>query len=146
MGRGGALVESIPFNRRVVGRTLLYTRHVHRDLGQVIHSGYLCRAPSLNLLRGALSPATAKQKCLKKSFTCSCLWRFGLKLQHSIRAVSGVVVDLKRRYRSTCDFIFATDYYYAVCLKSLPWMWFSRHNNHLLLGLVTINLILIVNI
>ena len=26
---------------------------------------------------------------LDKSFTCSCLWRSGLKLRHSIRAVSG---------------------------------------------------------
>jgi len=27
---------------------------------------------------------------LSKSFTRSCLWRFGVKLRHSIRAVSGV--------------------------------------------------------
>ena len=31
-----------------------------------IHSGYLYSAPSRNLLRGALSPAMAKEKCLKK--------------------------------------------------------------------------------
>src|SRR6218665_1332102 len=31
-----------------------------------IHSGYLYSAPSRNLLRGALSPATVKEKCLKK--------------------------------------------------------------------------------
>ena len=31
-----------------------------------IHSGYLYSAPSRNLLRGALSPATAKEKCLEK--------------------------------------------------------------------------------
>src|SRR6218665_1826740 len=31
-----------------------------------IHSGYLYTALSRNLLRGALSPATAKEKCLKK--------------------------------------------------------------------------------
>src|SRR6218665_2370928 len=31
-----------------------------------IHSGYLYSAHSRNLLRGALSPATAKEKCLKK--------------------------------------------------------------------------------
>ena len=30
------------------------------------HSLYLCSAPSRNLLRGALSPVTAKEKCLKK--------------------------------------------------------------------------------
>src|SRR6218665_2428512 len=30
-----------------------------------IHSGYLYSAPSRNLLRGALSPATVKEKCLK---------------------------------------------------------------------------------
>src|SRR6218665_63937 len=31
-----------------------------------IHSRYLYSAPSRNLLRGALSPATANEKCLKK--------------------------------------------------------------------------------
>src|SRR6218665_1175488 len=31
-----------------------------------IHSGYLYSTPSRNLLRGALSPATVKEKCLKK--------------------------------------------------------------------------------
>ena len=31
-----------------------------------IHSGYLYSTPLRNLLRGALSPATAKEKCLKK--------------------------------------------------------------------------------
>ena len=31
-----------------------------------IHSGYLYIAPPRSLLRGALSPATAKAKCLKK--------------------------------------------------------------------------------
>src|SRR6218665_690912 len=31
-----------------------------------IHSGYFYSAPSRNLLRGALSPATVKEKCLKK--------------------------------------------------------------------------------
>src|SRR6218665_2869678 len=31
-----------------------------------IHSGYLYSAPSRNLLRGILSPATARKKCLKK--------------------------------------------------------------------------------
>src|SRR6218665_1174718 len=31
-----------------------------------IQSGYLYSAPSGNLLRGALSPATVKEKCLKK--------------------------------------------------------------------------------
>ena len=31
-----------------------------------IHSGYLYSALSRNLLRGALSPATAKEKCLRK--------------------------------------------------------------------------------
>src|SRR6218665_3097819 len=30
-----------------------------------IHTGYLYSAPSRNLLRGALIPATAKEKCLK---------------------------------------------------------------------------------
>jgi len=31
-----------------------------------IHSGYLYRTPSRNLLGGALSPAKAKEKCLEK--------------------------------------------------------------------------------
>ena len=31
-----------------------------------IHFGYLYSAPSRNLLRGALTPATVKEKCLKK--------------------------------------------------------------------------------
>jgi len=31
-----------------------------------VHSGYLYSAPSRNLLRGALSPAMVKEKCLKK--------------------------------------------------------------------------------
>src|SRR6218665_361941 len=31
-----------------------------------IHSGYLYSATKINLLRAALSPATAKEKCLKK--------------------------------------------------------------------------------
>jgi len=30
---------------------------------------------------------------LGKSFTCSCLWRFGVKLRNSIRAVSGAPVS-----------------------------------------------------
>ena len=39
-----------------------------RDLAvhSFIHSGYLYSAFSKNLLRGALSPATAKEKCLEK--------------------------------------------------------------------------------
>src|SRR6218665_1411714 len=41
---------------------------------------------------------------LGKSFTHSSLWRFGVKLRNSIRAVSGALrssVDLKRRYRNS---------------------------------------------
>ena len=37
------------------------------------------------------------------SFSCSCLWRFGVKLRHSIRAVSGAPLSstvLNRRYRN----------------------------------------------
>ena len=37
-----------------------------RFIHSFIHSGYLYNAPSRNLLRGTLSPATAKEKCLKK--------------------------------------------------------------------------------
>ena len=33
---------------------------------------------------------------LGKSFTRSCLWRFGMKLRHSIRAVSGVPLSSSR--------------------------------------------------
>jgi len=43
---------------------------------------------------------------LGKSFTRSCLWRFGVKLQHSIHALSGahlVVVDLNRRYGNSLN-------------------------------------------
>src|SRR6218665_2273100 len=36
------------------------------NIHSFIHSGYLYSAPSRNLLRGALSPATVKEKCLKK--------------------------------------------------------------------------------
>ena len=57
VGRGGALVESIAFNQRVVGS----------------------------------NPAPAAT--LGKSFTRSCLWRFGMKLRHSIRAVSGTLLS-----------------------------------------------------
>src|SRR6218665_1919107 len=42
-----------------------------------------------------------------KFLTRSCLWRFGVKLRHSIRAVSGallsIVADLKRRYRNSLN-------------------------------------------
>src|SRR6218665_498181 len=37
-----------------------------RSCPKFFHSGYLYSAPSRNLLRGALSPATVKEKCLKK--------------------------------------------------------------------------------
>jgi len=57
---GGVLVESKPFNRRVVGFQSRSNRHA-----------------------GTLG----------KSLTCSCLWRFGVKLKHSIRAVSGALLS-----------------------------------------------------
>ena len=38
----------------------------HSFMHSFIHSGYLYSALSRNLLRGALSPATVKEKCLKK--------------------------------------------------------------------------------
>jgi len=31
---------------------------------------------------------------LGKSFTHSCLWRFGMKLRHSVRAVSGAPLSI----------------------------------------------------
>ena|SRR6218665_1957687 len=46
---------------------------------------------------------------LGKSFTQRCLWRFGVKFRHSIRAVSGAplstsrLVDLKRRYENSLN-------------------------------------------
>src|SRR6218665_825334 len=39
---------------------------MHSFIHSFIHSGYLYSAPSRNLIRGALSPATAKEKCLKQ--------------------------------------------------------------------------------
>src|SRR6218665_3001003 len=40
--------------------------HHSIPLHSFIHSGYLYSAPSRTLLRGDLSPATVKEKCLKK--------------------------------------------------------------------------------
>src|SRR6218665_3613978 len=73
---GGALVESTPFVRRVMGSTLALAATYIGTLG--------------------------------KSFTHSCLWRFGVKFRHRIRAVSGanlsrLVVDLKRCYRNSLN-------------------------------------------
>ena len=51
--RGGSLVDSTPFHRKVAGSN-----------------------PALAITLG-------------KSFTRSCLWRFGVKLRHGIRTVSG---------------------------------------------------------
>ena len=48
-----------------INNSLLITVYTE-DIHSFIHSGYLCSAPSRNLLRGALSPATVKEKCLKK--------------------------------------------------------------------------------
>ena len=39
--------------------------------------------------RGFESRSSRHMGTLGKSFTHSCLWRFGVKLRHSIRAVSG---------------------------------------------------------
>jgi len=62
VGRGGALVESKPVNRRE-GRGL------------------------------ELRSTAATQGPFRKSFTHSCLWRFGVNLRHSIRAVSGALLS-----------------------------------------------------
>src|SRR6218665_927675 len=43
--------------------------------------------------RGFKSRSTHHIETLGKSLTRSCLWRFGVKLQHSIRAVSGVLLS-----------------------------------------------------
>src|SRR6218665_792788 len=56
---------------------------------------------------GFESRSSRHVRTLVKSFTRSCLWRFGVKLGHSIRAVSGAplssIVDLKMRYRSSLN-------------------------------------------
>src|SRR6218665_1250857 len=44
---------------------LLFSNKLLVNPHSFIHSGYLYSAPSRNLLRGALSPATVKEKCLK---------------------------------------------------------------------------------
>ena len=41
-------------------------RYFKRWIHSFIHSGYLYSAPSRNLLKGALSQASVKEKCLKK--------------------------------------------------------------------------------
>ena len=45
-------------------------------------------APFVRRVAGS-NPAGRHVGTLGKSFTHSCLWRFGVKLRHSIRAVSG---------------------------------------------------------
>ena len=55
--------------------------------------------------RGFESRSNRDVGTLGKSITRSCLWRFGVKLRHSIRAMSGALVsillaDLKRHYRN----------------------------------------------
>src|SRR6218665_2849526 len=49
-----------PSGNRTQISTILSIVFIH----SLIHSGYLYSAPLRNLLRGALSPATAKEKCL----------------------------------------------------------------------------------
>jgi len=44
----------------------LYLKFLWKVSNSFIHSGYLYSAHSRNLLRGALSPVTVKEKCLKK--------------------------------------------------------------------------------
>ena len=53
--------------------------------------------------RGFDSHSSHHVGTLGKSLAHSCLWRFGVKLRHSIRAMSGALLsksDLKRRYRN----------------------------------------------
>jgi len=45
--------------------------------------------PFVRTVVGSESHCSHHVGTLGKSFTCSCLWRFGVKLRHSIRAVSG---------------------------------------------------------
>src|SRR6218665_1746343 len=56
--------------------------------------------------RGFDSRSSRQVGTLGKSLTHSCLWRFGVKLRHSIRAVSGALLSssyLKRRYRNSLN-------------------------------------------
>src|SRR6218665_3654455 len=70
-------MQSTNGNKRVTHRPLKISCRKRPRLSEgvtvqhfwaIIHSfrGYLYSAPSRNLLRGALSPATAKEKCHKK--------------------------------------------------------------------------------
>ena len=43
--------------------------------------------------RGFESHSSRQVETLGKSLTHSCLWHFGVKLQHSIRAVSGALLS-----------------------------------------------------
>ena len=56
---------------------------------------------------GFESRSNREVRTLGKSFTCSCLWRFGVKLRYCIRAaVSGAPMSssgLKRRYRNSLN-------------------------------------------
>src|SRR6218665_1126283 len=53
----------------------------------------MCRSPQKHTIttlgRGLKSRSSCRVGTLSKSFTHSCLFRFGVKLLHSIRAVSG---------------------------------------------------------
>ena len=56
--------------------------------------------------RGSESRSSSHIRTLGKSFIRSCLWHFGMKLQHSIWAVSEVPLsssDFKRRYRNSLN-------------------------------------------
>ena len=44
--------------------------------------------------RGFESRSSRYARTLGKSFNRSCPWRFGVKLRHSIRAVSGVLLSI----------------------------------------------------
>src|SRR6218665_1200074 len=57
--------------------------------------------------RGFNSRSSRHIGTLGKSLTRGCLWRFGMKLRHSIRAVSGAtlisILELRRRYRNSLN-------------------------------------------
>src|SRR6218665_1884335 len=64
-----------------------------------IHSGYLYSAPSRNLPRGALSPATAKERSLQKEDTL--FWGSKHNIRGSSFQVEGPITEKARRCLST---------------------------------------------
>src|SRR6218665_3049256 len=84
VGRGGSLVDSSMFNWSLNDtnkeifyaiRSFSHSQHVQRVMGS---------NPCIGRHVGTLT---------RKSLTCSCLWRFGVNLRHSICAVLGALLS-----------------------------------------------------